>query len=102
MEYNNNFSIEYIFRIVGMHNHAVGIQFVPATVSYRKYPDGITLTQISSPQKEILVKNVLEGNNTFGTIIGEGYDNHKTFLNSTIEEIRFTTFDVLEIEPYDN
>jgi len=102
MQDNKRFSIEYIFRTVEMHNHAVGIHFIPTTMSYKKYPNGIVLTKISSPAKETSLKNVLEKTDTYGTIIGEGYDCQKPLLEDGIEEISFSTCDISEIESIAN
>ena len=43
MESNKRFSIEYIFNLVEIQRHAVGVSYMPDTKSYEKFQSAVEL-----------------------------------------------------------
>lgn len=94
---NKRFSIEYLFDLVELQRHAVGISFIPGSRSYRKYKNGITLLQITNVTPEDALHRILSKTFTYGEVVGKGYI--VTFpMTTEVVFVSFNTEDIEEIE----
>lgn len=98
MESNKRFSIEYIFNLVEIQRHAVGVSYMPDTKSYEKYENGFTVLHVLSMDLETALRNMKNQFNTYGVIRVAGYDNSISPLKSKVIEIEFSTDEIDEIE----
>ena len=58
MESNKRFSIEYIFNLVEIQRHAVGVSYMPDTKSYEKYENGFTVLHVLSMDLKTALHNM--------------------------------------------
>ena len=98
MESNKRFSIEYIFNLVEIQRHAVGVSYMPDTKSYEKYENGFTVLHVLSMDLKTALHNMKNRFNTYGMIRVAGYDNSISPLKSKVIEIEFSTDEIDEIE----
>lgn len=99
---NQNFSIEYLFKISKLQNHSFGINFIPSSEAYNSYGPNITVSLILEGEE---LEEITE--NYFAQPPVNSYGNVKVKVlvkdNLTPEQIEdlktegFNTSDILEI-----
>lgn len=99
---NQNFSIEYLFRISMLQNHALGINFIPSSEAYNLYGPNITVSLILEGEElEGIGKNYYAQPpvNSYGNVKVQVLVN-ENLTPVQIEHLKtegFNTSDILEI-----
>jgi hypothetical protein len=99
---NKNFSLEYLFKVSKVQNHAITISFIPTTDSYNEYGANVTIDLLlSDSEMKELLKNFSANPpiNTFGQIRAKALvkDNLTENQISRLENIGFHTNEILEV-----
>ncbi len=95
---NNAYSIENIFKIVKMDNHACGVHFIPTSKSYEKYGQFVTIIDFVCSDEDggQYLCNWHSSNPTYGTF--KAIKLHEYGKEDYDKEIEISTNDIYGIE----
>lgn len=104
MSQNQMFSIEDIYRIVKLHNHACALKFIPTSEAYKIFGQSLTLTDMyfdGQKEDEALLQSTLKGERHIGIIKGSSTDNINQEQSDYLQNKGIKTSDIYEIEFYE-
>ncbi len=102
---NERTSREYIFEVNVIKNHALGVNFIPSSVAFKKYGANVAVDLLlSDAEKAEMINNYKAKKNTSGRVkakvpLPENYDLDENQLKE-MSEVGFHTRDILSTEYY--
>ena len=97
---NTKFSLEYLFNLIEMENHACSVHFIPTSSAYNHIGETICITNIicTGEEREYFRKSVAMGQNSFGIIKAKTLEDTSDDIKQYLKNVGFSVKEIYEIE----